>query len=360
MRHLMIFTFVFSLLLPTAVFGEEVIRSYKVSSLNPKISQISDDFEIKMRTSDGYLVYVIENRVSEFLKLAPSAELVERDINHSLKMESFSSGGSKGDDTKSRYHSYDEVVSLYKDFSIQYSSKAKLIEYGKSAKGNTLFALKVSDNVELDEDEPKILITSATHGDELITVEVQLALVGELLGQSINDSRLQKMIDQYQIYFIPVVNPDGFSKRSRYAGGVDPNRQYPWPNNPNKVTKVACIKHLIEFYHFHDFKGSMDIHASGQMIMFPWAFTRKIINQSDYDHMDALTTELAQRNGYKHGPISKVIYTAKGSSADYFYWKNGGVALAAELSTSKYPSASRISKVVDESREMIWKFIESF
>lgn len=339
-----------ALLLVQNVFAEEVIQSFKVNKANPNIQKIADLFEVKDQLKESFLVYVLKEKVSQFKTLAPKATIVSLDINADIK-----------DKNLQGYHKFDEVKELYYEFAKNHSDVAKIEVFGQSAKGHELFALKVSDNVHADENEPRLMITSATHGDELITVEVQLRLVNELLEGASTNPRLKRMIDDHELYFIPVVNPDGFTRRSRYSRGrVDPNRDYPRPDKPNRVSKVTCIKHLINFYHKYDFKGSMDIHASGKMVMFPWGYTKEEISSADFNFMSKLTQEMAKENKYRHGPISKVIYVAKGSSADYYYWKNGGIALAIELTTSKAPSAKRIPAVVDEAREMTWKFIESF
>ena len=332
------------------VFAEEVIKSFKVSKSNPHMQKIADLFEVKDKLEDSFLVYIIEQRIDEFRKLAPNAKLVSEDINADIK-----------DKNLEGYHLFPEVKALYYEFASNHPNFAKIEVFGHSDSGLELFALRVTGNENKKVYRPKLMITSATHGDELITVEVQLRLVKELLEGAKTDVRLKRMIDEHIIYFIPVVNPDGFVRRSRYSRGmVDPNRDYPWPDRPHRLSKVTCIKHLINFYHKHDFQGSIDIHASGKMVMFPWGYTKEEITSADFNFMSKLTADMAQENKYRHGPISKVIYVAKGSSADYYYWKNGGIALAIELTTTKAPGAQRIPNVVDEAREMLWKFIESF
>jgi murein tripeptide amidase MpaA len=344
--------FIFALLILNLIQtarAHEVLQSFLVDSKNQNLTQISQHFEIKQKKNKFYEVYVLKEKVDEFLKLAPHAKLLSEDINSELRNKNLDG-----------YHKYHEVKSLYQKFVKDYPSIVSLEKYGESRKGNELFSLKISDNVTKSENEPKLLITSATHGDELITVEVQIRLVKELLEKAQTDTRIQNMISNYELYFIPVVNPDGFLRRNRYAGRTDPNRDYAWPERPNKQTKSLCIQNLISFFDKHQFVGSLDIHASGKMVMFPWAYTRESIQASDFNFMDQLTQKMASHNQYKHGPISKVIYVAKGSSADYYYWKYKTVAIAVELTTSKAPRSTRIAGVVDESREMLWTFIESF
>ena len=327
-----------------------VISQFCAIISHPNIQTIAELFEIKDRQQDKLIVYVLQEQAKNFKRLAPEARLLNSDINFEIRTKQLNG-----------YHNLQQVKDLYYQLASQHSAIAKIEKYGSSRQGKQLFALKVSDNVLADENEPKVLFTSATHGDELITVEVQLRLVRELIKGVESDPRLRKMIEGRALYFIPVVNPDGFVRRSRYASNrVDPNRDYPWPDRPNRISRVKSIGHLIEYFQKNQFKGSMDIHASGKMVMFPWGFTRKPINSADYQKMDQLTKNMAKENRYRQGPISKVIYVAKGSSADYYYWKNSTMALAVELTTSKVPSASKIPQVVAEAREMVWKFIESF
>ena len=69
---------------------------------------------------------------------------------------------------------------------------------------------------------------------------------------------------------------------------------------------------------------------------------------------------MAEENRYRYGPISRVIYIARGSSADFYYGHNNGLALGIELTTSKFPRASRIPRVVKEASEMTWNYLEYF
>ena len=330
------------------IFGEK-ISSFYVSKLNPKLSTISQNYEIIEKSNSGYLVYVLDKKINSFSKLAPNAKLIKEDVNEHLKTKSKISG----------YHSFEEVILISKELEKKYPNLAKIEKYGKSKNGLDLFSLKISSNVASSNKELKSMLTSATHGDELITVEVLLELTKSILeGYGTND-RFTNILNKSEVYMIFVVNPEGFTRRSRYAGGIDPNRQYPWPGNPNRRTPVPAIDALMDFYKLKNFKGSIDYHAYGKMVMFPWGYTKDLINSSDHQHFDELTKAMAKNNRYKHGPISRVIYVAKGSSADFYYEHNNGLAIAVELGNRKVPRQSQIAGVVDQAREMTWKFLEN-
>jgi predicted deacylase len=207
--------------------------------------------------------------------------------------------------------------------------------------------------------KPEIMITAATHGDELITVEVLITLMNELLSQYGKNDRITKMLDSRTIYFIPVVTPDSFEARSRYVEGEDPNRCYPWPENP-KNQPLSVIEALMKFTNAHNFVGSLDMHAYGQLVMYPWGYTATAPASSDVVVMSDLVNDMAKDNQYTAGQISTTIYVAKGNSADYYYWTKKTRAIAVEIGKDKVPSYLKIPSIVNESREMIFKFIESF
>lgn len=322
------------------------LKTYHLKNPETKtMDAVADEFEVVKKLSDGFEIYVPEAKVKRFLKLAHSAELIPE-----THLKSASLAG---------YRTLATVEAELKQLELKYPELVKLETYGKTESGQTLYVLKVSDNVEIDEDEPELMITSATHGDEIITVEVEMELIQLLLQNYEKDPRLTKMIKEKELFFIPVVNPHGYSRRARYANNVDPNRDYPYPGQENKKS-VDCIEALRKWFHAKNIKGSIDLHAYGKLIMFPWAYTKTSPPQEDEVNFQHLTNSMAEINKYEAGQISKIIYVAKGSSADYYYWKNRTLALGIELSTSKAPPFGAVPKVVEESKEMIWRFIEHF
>jgi succinylglutamate desuccinylase len=322
------------------------LRAYHLIRPDTKtMDAVADDFEVVKKLSNGFEVYVPVSKMEQFLKLAPNAELVLENDMKGLNLEG--------------YRTYDSVSAELIALQIQYPDLVKLETYGTTNSGHKLYALKISDNVKMDEDEPEIMITSATHGDEIITVEVEMELILTLLKNYDKDPRLTKMINDHELFFIPMVNPQGYSRRDRYARNTDPNRDYPYPGVEEKQS-VDCIDSIRKFFHAHDFKGSIDLHAYGKLVMFPWGYTKTSPPAVDEANFQYLTSSMAEINKYEAGQISKIIYVAKGSSADYYYWKNKTLALGIELSTSKAPPFRSVAKVVEESKEMIWRFIEHF
>lgn len=330
-------------------WATEIIRSYRIQQNSPKLESIASQFEIVKKDKDGFEVYVPEEKVSVFRALDPKAKLLESNIHSLLTQNKILE--------LNKYKKFVDVESTLKNLAAQYNNIVSLESYGQSKLGRNLYSLKVSLGDK--ENKPKLLVTAATHGDELITTEVLFTLLLELLEGLPTNSRFSKILANCDLYFIPVVSPDSFENRERYVQGIDPNRSFPWPENL-KNKSVDVIKALMDYTDRMKFTGTLDLHAYGKLVMFPWSYTKNAPEAGDDIGFKDLVQTMARDNGYESGQISKTIYVAKGSSADYFYWKNGAKAIAVEIGSQKIPDYSRIPMIANEAREMLWSFFEFF
>lgn len=333
------------------VGATEVLPSYHVIATSEHAMQIiADRFEVLRKLDDGYEVTVPIGQEAELLQLAPEATLLNPDIHAELRQY-----------TRSLID-LPRLKLRLETLAGQYPKLVKLSTYGTSRGGRPEFVLTMAkETTSPDQNKPALMITAATHGDEVITVEVVLGLIEQLLAGYGKDARLTRMLDETIIYWIPAVCVDSYASRSRYVEGRDPNRDYAWPDNPNRSPSTQCIRDITKFFHDHpNIKGTMDFHAAASMIMYPWAYQRER-PQSEYDRkLDQLTTYMAEANGFAHGTIAETIYVAKGSSADYYYWKNAAVAVAVEVSRRFVATQHALPAIVQENTESTWRFIESF
>jgi len=107
--------------------------------------------------------------------------------------------------------------------------------------GRHIFALKISDNASVDEDEPAVLIVSCHHAREIMTPVIALEAAERLLDGYGSDPRITDVVNAREIWIAPVWNPDGYNhvftvdsfwrknRRNNNNGtfGVDLNRNYP-------------------------------------------------------------------------------------------------------------------------------------
>jgi hypothetical protein len=352
MKNLCLFIALITTLFSSSILAnvdKQDISKYEVLKTHKNLNKIVSKFEVVENLKNTLQIYVPVFRTNEFLALAPDSKLISKSIYINADSEILD-----------EYKRYPEVISLMNDLQIKYPKLVSVHSYGKSVKGYDLYYMKISDNVEIDEEEPELLITAATHGDEVITTESLMRFLVNMMNSKDSDPRVTRIIKDHELFFIPVVNPDGFTKRRRYtADGTDPNREYPYPDKPNK-SSVQCIKKEIEFFHTRNFSGSMDLHASGEKIMYPWGYTKDEVPSADKVMFETLGQAMSSKNKYRVGQISKIIYVAPASSADYFYWKNATIAFGIELARSKAPRSRKINEVVKDVTSMIYTFIEKF
>lgn len=333
------------------------ISSWTLTSDNTEqMNAIAKKFEIVSREGNQFEIYVLEPLVSEFKALAPTAVLTSTDTDGDFQQNLFNN---QPFSTEAGYRNFTVVNNTLMELAQKYPTIVKLETIGTTSSGLTQYGLKISDNVNEDENESELMMTAATHGDEIITTEVLLRFIEEMLAGYDQNPRLAALVNNHELFFVPVVNPDGFSARRRYAGNVDPNRDYPWPGHENK-NPVACIANMINFFQQHQIVGSIDFHAFGKLVMYPWAYTKTSPPPEHERIFDNLGREMAAANSYTYGQISKVIYVAEGSSADYYYWKFNTMAFGIEMGNSKAPSVDQIPAVLNQVREMTYKFIEHF
>jgi hypothetical protein len=348
---------ILALLLPLFAQAEDsVLSSYALK--NPDAATmvaVGRYFDLDHRRGDTFELIVPESQAALLLAIAPQAVLTEQDTAAATarKLAAFRAQAFLAPE---RYHSFEEVQAWMKKIAFTHSTIARVVNYGTSAKGLPLLALRISEG---NSAKPVLMLTAATHGDELITTEVLMRIVDKLIAGYGEDERLTKMIERHDLYFVPVVNPDGFTSRRRHDGAADPNRSYPFPGREN-ATPTASIAGIIKLFETIKPVGSIDFHAFGEMIMYPWAYTREPIEESAKARMHELTGQMAAINRYAFGQISKVIYVAQGSSADYYFWKSGTTGLAIEMGNDKVPSPAEIPAYVEAQTESTWRFIEAF
>jgi hypothetical protein len=110
-----------------------------------------------------------------------------------------------------RYHTITELYQFAFDLQTQFPNWVKVDSIGHSRgdlEGHVwpLYAVKISDNVQVFEDEPVSLIIMHIHAEEVIGMEACVEYMQALVTNQYRDLR-----NNTQIYFVLTMNPDGLS-----------------------------------------------------------------------------------------------------------------------------------------------------
>lgn len=249
---------------------------------------------------------------------------------------------------------YDKIISQLKTWENEAPELVELGTYGKSSKGVDLYYLRLK-NERNNKEVPVVLITGAIHGNEPWSTTSILGYAGTLIDQYGDDDRITKIVDESDIYFIPVVSPDTFP-RSRHVDGVDPNRNFPTQQDPNRVS-VLPIRALQEFFLKINPRAAISGHTFGRVFLHPWGDNmQQCPNHEDYQRVvgraaDLCKYDLKQACNVYGRPII-------GSEIDWYH-RNGAFAVVVEYGTHQRPPTSdEIKSEFNRTFQGILHFIE--
>ncbi len=195
-----------------------------------------------MRTKPGRAAELVTDArgLDELLSLGLSVTVVVDD------MESFYASRIRGDNFGD-FHTYSEAVEFLDALHAAYPNiTTDKISLGTTFEDRDIWAMKISDNPDAEEGEPEVLIFALHHAREPAGLEATLHYMSWLCESYATDSDAAFLVDNRQIWFVPVVNPDGYcfnedeqpggggmwrKNRADYGFtcvGVDPNRNYPF------------------------------------------------------------------------------------------------------------------------------------
>jgi len=129
------------------------------------------------------------------------------------------------------YHDYTNMTALLEFYATKYPSLCRLHSIGRSVQGRELWALKITSHPNVAADKPKFNYISTMHANEPLGTETCLYLIDRLLtGYATNDVRMVNLVNNIEIWILPMMNPDGREANppQRYnANGYDLNRSFP-------------------------------------------------------------------------------------------------------------------------------------
>ena len=105
----------------------------------------------------------------------------------------------------------DSMIAAYPDI---ISTKENI---GNTIEGRPIWAVKISDNPNVDEDEPEVLYTAAIHAREVVTPEILFYFMDYLTDNYGVIPAVTDLVDNRELWFIVVVNPDGYYRNQVIA-----------------------------------------------------------------------------------------------------------------------------------------------
>lgn len=360
--------------------GHFIISDFSVSELN------------KAREAGFQVNVIIDDSEAYFLDRNKAPQTATRNVNCSGIYESYTTPTNFELGSMGGYLTYqelldelDQMVALYPNLITTKANISTFLTEGQvdnsttpSIGGNGIKWVKISDNPNnTTEGEPQILYTSIHHAREPSTLSQLVFYMWYLLENYDSDLEVQSILNNTELYFVPVVNPDGylynektnpngggFWRKNRNNGdGVDNNRNYDYhinsdPNNgswggpgssanpgsstyhgtgPFSEIENQAIKWFVEQ---HDFVIALNNHSYSQLLYYPFGYAD--VATSDDAIFQGMTSELVSRNGYN----ALRDYPYAGDSDDFMYGTVGThskiFAMTSEIGAEFWPPSNEI------------------
>ena len=283
------------------------------------------------------------------------------------------------------YHTYQEMTDELHSIQMNHSNIMSLTSIGKTYEGRDLWIVKLSDNVDQEEDEPGVLFMGAHHGNEWPGVEICLFFIRYMVEQYDNDTipEIRNAINTTQIFLIPMVNPDGVMADTRkncapnhgpfgYSSsvtsyGVNLNRNYddPWflaylfplryylpiilPDSsfnyrgpyPFSENETKAVKNFAEA---RNISISISYHSYGEFVIYPWMHTTK--QTPDELLFRSVGENISSINQYylfvKKDRLIPLYGGTLGSSENWFYREKSTIAYTIEVGTERRPTSPQV------------------
>ncbi|MCC6672096.1 MAG: zinc carboxypeptidase [Planctomycetes bacterium] len=275
--------------------------------------------------------------------------------------------------------------SFARDYPNLCSAKASI---GRSIEGRNLWMVKISENVGQNRPVPEAYYDAVHHAREPLSVSATLLFMDELLTGYGTDPLATWILKNRQLYFVPVVNPDGYEynrttnpngggmwrKNRRNNGdgtyGVDLNRNYatgwsaPYGGNSTATNSETYrgtapfsepeIQAVRDFTALHTFVQAFSSHTYTDILLGPWGYqTGQPPNAADYN---AIGQRATRANGLQHGPAFNLLYPAAGTSIDHHHAVHGSFSWTPELGRSNeggfWPVGAKIAEIAYRNQDM--------
>ena len=272
------------------------------------------------------------------------------------------------------WKSYDEPGG-YRDqmhaLASKYPGVTKLVRIGTTLQGREILALKVTQGARGQRDgrRPAVLFSATQHAREWIATEIDRRLMYHYIeGWANDDPQIVKLLQSTELWFVPVMNPDGYQYtfdverlwrknlrdndgdgQTTINDGVDPNRNYPEHfkydeegssqiqssqtyrgTGPASEAETQAIMGLSQRV---GFEFNVNYHSNGRWLLYPegWQVGSPTADDPIYFALSG-NLDRPAINGFHPGLSSDVLYVTNGEANDFLHKQGRALAWTPELS----------------------------
>jgi len=369
---------------------------HSISDKNGGLTLFVDENEFQAISSSGLNYEILINDWKAYYHSLPKLSETEKEF---IKLKSEKDFGVTGFGYGSM-GGYYTLAEIEADLDEMYQLFPNLVtqkfSIGTSIEGRPIWAVKISDNPSINENEPAVGFDALVHAREPQSMATQMYFMWYLLENYGIDPEATYLVNNREMYFVPCFNPDGYeynrqtdpngggfwrkNRRNNGSGcyGIDLNRNfgYQWGYDNIGSSPDPCdetyrgssafsepeAQAIRDLANIKNYGTHFNMHSYGGYILYPWGYI-------DSETPDSLTYRefaalLTSRSGYAYGSGSQLLgYPSNGSIRDWMYGeqttKNKAYGYTIEIGNSSdgfWPQQSRIYPLAQQNlRTMIYQ-----
>lgn len=250
------------------------------------------------------------------------------------------------------FYTFSEVENKLDEMFTEYPDiVSQKVSIGTSIEGRRIWMVKISDNPNIDEAEPVAYFDALHHAREPLAMATTINYMFWLLENYGVDPAVTYLIDNRELYFVPVVNPDGYvfnqttdpdggglwrkNMRPDPGGciGVDLNRNYGfgYANNNDCSSTDPCSNIYRGSAAFSEPESiavsnfialirpstAFSTHSTAGSYLMPYGFDT---SPPEFGIYSEWASAFLSENDYPYGVTFQMLgYTSCGTTRDYFH-----------------------------------------
>lgn len=247
------------------------------------------------------------------------------------------------------YQPLSVIVRWMRLLEAMFPAYVKYFSIGKSFEDRDIAALRVGVPVPAGPSSPRktIVVTGGLHGREWISTSTVNYLAWSFITSFGKEPMITKLLDHFDIIFIPAVNPDGVEytwqvdrlwrktrqqTNLRYCRGLDLDHAFDYEWQPAGVHDDPCsesyggeqpfqaveAKRLAEWarhetaFNNVKFVGLLDLHSYSQQVLFPYSYSCRV-DPPNLENLEELAAGIAKAIRLSNGESYSVTSACKGA-----------------------------------------------
>lgn len=279
------------------------------------------------------------------------------------------------------FYDLEENWSFWCDLAVSYPDLADTpVIIGQSYENRDIYTITMTSSGG-PADKPTLYFSALIHAREPSGNSILIDYAQWLADEYGSDTMATFILDNAEVHFLPIANPDGYQYNMPGGGyhrknmnfsdpvpsdGIDLNRNWPYKwayddvgssGNPYDATyrgesPASEDETQVQMDYIDDIApiAAMNYHSYGGYLLYPWGYEN--IPTPDQTTFESWAAQMTQYNGYDYGRAGQILYTVNGEQNDYCYSDTAGspsvIAMTPEVNNGGFWGGQNDSTLIEE------------